>query len=99
VPVGWELEAGWLTAWGFLTSMFLWVIHFFNPFPAGLHGPADHIVRLAFRSPINMLELFWCYALSGSKSLAWGLWYAKVNSVPAVHRVIYWGVILSTTNM
>jgi len=99
VPVGWELEGGCVMACGFLTSMFRWVNHFFSLLPAGLDGPADHVVCLAFRSPINILELFWCHSLWGSKSLAWGLWYAKVISVPAVHRVMYWGVILSTTNM
>ena len=35
VPVGWELEAGWVTALGFLTSMFLCVIDFLSLFPAG----------------------------------------------------------------
>jgi len=73
VPVGWELEAGWVMAWGFLTSMFLWVIHFFRQLPAGLDGPADHVVCLAFRSTIRILELVWCHSLTGSKSLAWGL--------------------------
>jgi len=60
---------------------------------------ADHIVCLGFRSPINMLELFWCHSLLGSKALAWGLWYAKVICLPAVDRVMYYEVMLSTTNI
>jgi len=69
VPVGWELEAGWVMGWGFLTSMFLWAIRFSSVLPAGLEGPADQVVYLAFRSPIRILELFWCHSLFGSKSL------------------------------
>jgi len=99
VPVGWKLEAGWVMAWGLLTSMFLWVIHFTSLLPAGLDGLANHLVCLAFRWPIKILELFWCHSLVGLKSLACGPWYAKVISVLAVHRVMYWGVILSTTNI
>jgi len=99
VPVGCELDGGWVTVKGFSTLRSLSFSHLLRWFPAVSVVPADQLVCLAFKSAITILFEFRCHLFSVSKLFVLGLWYPILISVPSVHSVMNCDVILSTTNM